>query len=243
MHAFIEELTPYHIKQIEPPKLDKPIPKWMQLKYIVPQSKIFIVETSMEGTWYTCTLVYDAWTKESDAITIEHDLAKCINESITSGLFLTRVQEQAPEIMAVTIARWASINPLDDPMRAVQRDWELQQWIGLGMMSVTFMFVTMLSWTAVYRRKRQEEEEHWGVRLGTDRGVEEMLKIGWDGQKAYQKEMMGYRDNDSVFIGGFEQTHRALMTSSTTMSSKELTTSSSKESKQSILNAQVLSRL
>jgi hypothetical protein len=226
MHALIEESTPYHVKDNRLLLPGPPIRKRMQLNENVSQSQIAIVETSIKGTWWTCSMAYDAWTIEPDATIIEQELTKCLNDSLTSGLFLTRVQEQAPEIMVVTSARWASENPLNS-VPAFQLDWELQQWIGLGILSVTITFVAMLSSTAVYRRRRQEEK-HWGVRLGTDRGVEEMLNIGWDGQKAYQKEKLGYRDNDSVFIGGFEHTQRALMSST-------ITTSSSNEHTQTAL--------
>jgi hypothetical protein len=49
----------------------------------------------------------------------------------------------------------------------------------------------------------------WG-NLGTEQGVDALLSTGWKvrGSKmeVFNKETTGYRDDDSILIGGFEPT-------------------------------------
>ena len=51
----------------------------------------------------------------------------------------------------------------------------------------------------------------WG-NIGTEQGVEALLSTGWKFKdstlmEVYNKAGMGYRDDDSMLLGGYEQTH------------------------------------
>jgi hypothetical protein len=106
------------------------------------------------------------------------------------------------------------------------RQWDMRRWMGLALLSFTFWFVLLLSSMAAYRRKKQEEQERWGAKLGTDHDVSEMLKVGWDGQKPVVTKKLGYRDDDSIFMGGFEQTETMQMSSTETVHLSSTTTNS-----------------
>jgi hypothetical protein len=66
----------------------------------------------------------------------------------------------------------------------------------------------LLTQIAAYRKRRRRRKELWG-NLGTEEGVDELLKTGWKlkGSKmeVYNKAGLGYRDDDSMLIGGYEQ--------------------------------------
>lgn len=55
------------------------------------------------------------------------------------------------------------------------------------------------------------EQTIWG-NIGTEQGVEALLSTGWKFKdstvmEVYNKAGMGYRDDDSMLLGGYEQTH------------------------------------
>jgi hypothetical protein len=63
---------------------------------------------------------------------------------------------------------------------------------------------------ASYRHRRRAIKDLWG-NLGTEEGVDALLNTGWKvkGSKmeVYDKRGWGYNDDDSMFLGGYEQRH------------------------------------
>lgn len=64
---------------------------------------------------------------------------------------------------------------------------------------------------AAYRRRQITKQTIWG-NIGTEQGVEALLNTGWKFKdstlmEVYNKAGMGYRDDDSMLLGGHEQTH------------------------------------
>jgi hypothetical protein len=61
---------------------------------------------------------------------------------------------------------------------------------------------------AAYRQRQRTTKQLWG-NLGTEEGVDALLNTGWKvkGSKmeVYDKAGWGYRDDDSMLIGGVEQ--------------------------------------
>jgi hypothetical protein len=53
----------------------------------------------------------------------------------------------------------------------------------------------------------------WG-NLGTEEGVDELLGTGWkvkcSNMEIYDKTKLGYTDDDSILMGGFEQKHEVV---------------------------------
>lgn len=89
--------------------------------------------------------------------------------------------------------------------------WPWWRYVGLGIFSVTIAVTLLVSQIAGHRYRQRMRKDLWG-NLGTEKGVEELLTMGWRlrGSKdevleIYDKEKWGYRDDDSMLIGGFEQ--------------------------------------
>jgi len=98
-------------------------------------------------------------------------------------------------------------NPLDP------QGWDYRRWLGLGLFCGTFVMTLLLTQVASYRKRRRMAKEAWG-NLGTESGVDELLKTGWNikgsQMEIYDKTKVGYRDDDSVLMGGFEQKHKVI---------------------------------
>ena len=198
------------------------------------RSTIAFIDTNTTVQWWASQIAYGAWATESFATLLRANMWEKIDDAIESGRFLQVAKEIAPETVAVskagneraTLIGAPTTAPatgpvttpatLPVPFRANQ--WGSQRWFGLGIFTGTFLFLVILMSTATGRRKRQEEQEHWGIRLGTDHDVREMLNVGWDGKKVFEKEKLGYRDDDSIFVGGYQQTETAPISTATTNS-------------------------
>jgi hypothetical protein len=67
----------------------------------------------------------------------------------------------------------------------------------------------LLSLMARNRRRRRTRKELWG-NLGTEEGVDALLDTTWkyrgDVMEVYNRGRLGYRDDDSLLMGGFQQT-------------------------------------
>lgn len=66
----------------------------------------------------------------------------------------------------------------------------------------------LLTQIAAVRQRQRTTKQLWG-NLGTEEGVNALLNTGWKvkGSKmeVYDKAGRGYSDDDSMLIGGFEQ--------------------------------------
>lgn len=81
--------------------------------------------------------------------------------------------------------------------------------MGLGVFVGTLAGFILLSQMAAYRRRKITKKEIWG-NLGTEEGVDALLNTGWkvkgSRMEVYDKKGLGYRDDDSMLIGGcYEQ--------------------------------------
>lgn len=96
----------------------------------------------------------------------------------------------------------------NDVDRLDPREWDLRKYVGLVLLVTTLAFTIILRVIAVHRLRERERQETWG-NLATKEGVEALLNTAWvlDGSKLqiYDKTKMGYSDDDSLFLGGYEQ--------------------------------------
>lgn len=81
--------------------------------------------------------------------------------------------------------------------------------MGLSIFLGTFIGTVLLTQIAAQRQRTRTRQQLWG-NLGTEEGVDALLNTGWkvNGSKMeiYDKRGWGYRDDDSMLIGGCEQT-------------------------------------
>ena len=89
------------------------------------------------------------------------------------------------------------------------RGWNWQRYAGAGLFLGTFICTCALAQLAAYRQRRLQDRQLWG-NIATEQGVDELLRTGWkirgSQMEIYDKAAMGYGDDNSLFIGGFEQT-------------------------------------
>jgi hypothetical protein len=87
--------------------------------------------------------------------------------------------------------------------------WNARRYLGLGLLIMTVIGTFLLMQLAEIRKRHRIEQANWG-NLATEQGVDDLLRMGWkvDGCKmeVYDKRKIGYEDNDSMLIGGFQQT-------------------------------------
>jgi len=110
---------------------------------------------------------------------------------------------QAPSISDGKLRDVGSFTtPLD------QKDWDWRRYLGLGLFVGTLFGTLVLTQLAAYRHRLITRKEYWG-NIGTERGVNEILNLGWKVRggnlEVYDKAGVGYRDDDSILIGGYEQ--------------------------------------
>jgi hypothetical protein len=81
--------------------------------------------------------------------------------------------------------------------------------MGLILFVTTVMGTVVLTQLANQRQQRRLRKELWG-NLGTEEGVDALLQTTWkfrgDKMEVYNKIGLGYRDDDSILLGGFQQT-------------------------------------
>jgi hypothetical protein len=98
-------------------------------------------------------------------------------------------------------------NPLD------AQGWDYRRWLGLGLFCGTVVATLLLTQVASHRKRRRTAKEMWG-NLGTEEGVDELLRTGWkvkgSNMEVYDKAKLGYTDDDSILMGGFEQKHEVV---------------------------------
>ena len=92
---------------------------------------------------------------------------------------------------------------------SLQQDW--RRFLGLFILTGTLVGTVVLTQLASYRRRQVMKQTIWG-NIGTEQGVEALLNTGWKFKdstlmEVYNKAGMGYRDDDSMLLGGHEQTH------------------------------------
>jgi hypothetical protein len=62
---------------------------------------------------------------------------------------------------------------------------------------------------AAHRQRKRARKELWG-NLGTEEGVDALLETTWklrgDNLRIYNKAGWGYKDDDSMLMGGYHQT-------------------------------------
>lgn len=87
-------------------------------------------------------------------------------------------------------------------------EWSWTRYLGFIVFLATFSSLIVTSQIGAVRRKQRVRQQVWG-NLASEEGVKELLNTGWilrdDRMEVYDKERVGYRDDDSMLIGGFEQ--------------------------------------
>ena len=87
-------------------------------------------------------------------------------------------------------------------------EWSWTRYFGFVVLLSTCSGLIVTSQVGAIRRRRKVRQQVWG-NLASEEGVKELLNTGWilreDRMEVFDKTRVGYRDDDSMLIGGFEQ--------------------------------------
>ena len=101
-----------------------------------------------------------------------------------------------------------TLAPESFPERLNARQWTWSRYLGISVFLGTLSSLILASQISGIRRRVKVRKQVWG-NLASEEGVKELLSTGWvlrdDRMEVYDKERMGYRDDDSMLIGGYEQ--------------------------------------
>ena len=77
----------------------------------------------------------------------------------------------------------------------LEKEWDPIQWLGLTLFLVTLAVVALLTQGSFWYKRRQAEQQLWGIHALTEQGVSELLNVGW--RYHYNREPQGADDNDN----------------------------------------------
>jgi len=196
-------------------------------------SNITKVGESEDATWWMYEIAF--FTIADDYTSVNNTINQMIKESIVSknyfDNFQTRLKRKYKRLVGVSIPGNERLNDINEeqttsssPTGAVfetanntgyiNQMWGPSEWIGLGLFSVTVLFVCSLTLTGHRRRRKLEKQENWGVgKLATEKDINELLAYGWEYNgnevRTFDKSKIIYRDDDSMLIGGALPSHNA----------------------------------
>jgi hypothetical protein len=171
---------------------------------------------------------------------ITADLNATLEQVISSGVIRRRImdevqdkvldvsifEEAVPEGGDVDVDPTTPLNSINENAKDVQTEkgptypnpldaqgWDYRRWLGVGLFCGTVVATLLLTHVASHRKRRRTAKEVWG-NLGTEEGVDELLRTGWkvkgSNMEVYDKAKLGYTDDDSILMGGFEQKHEVV---------------------------------
>jgi len=94
--------------------------------------------------------------------------------------------------------------------------WKKREWYGLALFTITTCLATLLLCSSIWMQRRVVHKQTWGAPAYTEEAINDMLQVGWRYQKensgqqlylqVYDKSRVGYNDENSMLMGGVEQT-------------------------------------
>jgi len=109
--------------------------------------------------------------------------------------------------------------------------WNWQRYVGLGLFLWTIVTVFLLTLTAAVRQRRRVVGQNWG-NLVTEEGINELLSTGWvirsgnqEVLEVFEKKGLGYLEDDSILLGGFEYKSTVITGTSMTQGGSEVSPS------------------
>jgi hypothetical protein len=153
---------------------------------------------------------------------------KAVDASITSGSFLHQLAAVANQshvdILNVEIPGNEPTSNATSSQSPTSRTFQLplstkgmdlRRWIGIAIALATVGGSTLLMHLGAQRENKLKQEELWGFPLATEQDVGKFLNLGFMWQQGegpegppkgvivFNKEKVGYRDDDSILMGGF----------------------------------------
>jgi hypothetical protein len=100
------------------------------------------------------------------------------------------------------VSTFSILQPVD------ARAWDWQRYLGLALFVTACSSALLLAQLGAMRQRRRIRKQVWS-NLASEEGVKELLNTGWilcdNRMEVYDKSKYGYKDDESMLIGGFEQ--------------------------------------
>ena len=167
--------------------------------------------------WYICK-----WEEDGDPVgaavmdAIRVNMTNTIRERIEEIQSIVRNDTKREELLLGLdildipgdLGRESNDTPPPVELGVDVGEWSWTRYLGFVVFLSTCSGLIISSQFGSIRRRRKVRQQVWG-NLASEEGVEELLKTGWilreDRMEVYDKTRVGYRDDDSMLIGGFEQ--------------------------------------
>lgn len=117
------------------------------------------------------------------------------------------------------------------PLPLSTKAFDVRWWVGLGIAVATICSTVLLTYLGAQREEKLKQEELWGFQLGTEQDVGALLNLGFMWQQGeghegppkgvivFEKDKVGYRDEDSMLMGGYHDPHYVMNTAEVTLPS------------------------
>jgi hypothetical protein len=199
------------------------------LDLVLHSARSTIVQRYSSEWWWSYDIFYECFYRTSGQSVMDFDALQRIkhqvNEAVNSTNFFDSLTQSPLQQDLVAFAYGEVPSSLESEVGAPSatdgntigdnvllpidpRHWDTRRWFGLGSFSFIIVGFALLSKLASTRKKKRKKKETW-TQLGTIEGVDELLRTGWkvrDNQvELYDRTGIGYRDDDSLFLGGCEQ--------------------------------------
>ncbi len=198
---------------------------------------LFSLSTLSTTIWQRYTLGYQCFRGHSpipNEGTTQLIFSICqnvIDESISSGTFLSALQRE-PNVSAAAVEGVAIFGEEDEfinqrgtfPAKLSTAGWDARRVVGLCVFCSTIIYALLLMHLGARWEEKLKKEELWGIPLGTEEDVGSFLNLGFiwqqgDGHEGppkgvvvFNKQKLGYRDDDSMLMGGFQNPHEVVDT-------------------------------
>ena len=190
--------------------------------YTRTRTKLLLEET--ERWWWRYDLNYLCfWEEDGDKVGPKKmvEIAETMRKTIEGNLDKLQsllLQETNSKVLILNVDRGDDgTELLDDAIRSPTvefpenldaREWSWSRWLGAAVFATALSGLFIGSQVGAIRRRHRIRQQVWG-NLASEEGVKQLLNTGWvlrdDRMEVYDKTREGYRDDDSMLIGGFEQ--------------------------------------
>lgn len=195
------------------------------------ERKAAVMKRGEKQWWWRYTIVYNCFWGDNGEPVASLRMRASMSQNMTTWVDSRRLQlrqflqnlEGDPTLELTTDENVMWVAPDDLGGKIVpteQLDTGLQQPLDSGTWTWyrylgLILFVTVMSGSLLLaqlgsmRRRRRIKKQVWS-NLASEDGVKELLKTGWiltksNHMEVYDRSKVGYNDNDSMLIGGFQQ--------------------------------------
>lgn len=205
-----------------------------EYKMYYAQTYTAVMEKRQERWWWRYSIIYNCFWADTDtpigAVPLRQGMSRNMTRWVRANRqpILEYLQSQVDDdLLELTvnqedIGEPPRLGPQDDtadmggsesftssilqPVDA--RAWDWHRYLGLALFVTACSSVLILAQLGAMRQRRRIHKQVWS-NLASEEGVKQLLNTGWvlrdNRMEVYDKSKYGYKDDESMLIGGFEQ--------------------------------------